>query len=54
MSAAEVMPKSPFIPLLQRGKFFLAALTPLCKRGEGEICWRNDGKIIQRILNTPH
>src|ERR1700757_5110205 len=37
MIAAEVELKSPFVPLFQRGVFLHGILTPLWKRGEGEI-----------------
>jgi hypothetical protein len=47
MTAAEGELKSPFVPLFQRGEFFSAGiLTPLWKRGEGEIFGRNDAGII--------
>jgi NitT/TauT family transport system substrate-binding protein len=37
MIAAEVKLKSPFVPIFQRGNFLRGILTPLWKRGEGEI-----------------
>jgi hypothetical protein len=37
MAAAEVELKSPFVPLFKGGIFFLGFLTPLWKRGEGEM-----------------
>jgi hypothetical protein len=37
MVVFEAALKSPFIPLFQRGKFRSRTLTPLWKRGEGEI-----------------
>jgi hypothetical protein len=36
--------KSPSIPLFERGKFRSRTLTPLWKRGEGEIFGRSEGK----------
>jgi hypothetical protein len=37
MAAAEVERKSSFFPFFKGGIFFLGFLTPLWKRGEGEI-----------------
>jgi hypothetical protein len=34
---AELELKSPSVPLFQRGNFLRGLLTPLWKRGEGEI-----------------
>ena len=49
MGATEGVTKSPSVPLFQRGNFLRGILTPLWKRGEGEMCYRNDAKIIHRI-----
>jgi hypothetical protein len=47
MAAAEVELKSPFVPLFQRGNlnFLGGILTPLWKRGEGEIFGLSDAGI---------
>ena len=37
MGAIEVILKSPSVPLFSKGDFFRRILTPLWKRGEGEI-----------------
>jgi hypothetical protein len=42
MAAAELELKSPFIPLFQRGNYLGRAVTPLWKRGEGEIFKPNE------------
>ncbi len=54
MAAAEVALKSPFIPLFQRGNFLRRTLTPLWKRGEGEIFGRNEMEIMWRTAGTGH
>src|SRR5262249_35772044 len=46
MAAAEVALKSPLIPLFQRGNYSIAVLTPLWKRGEGEISTRRYGNYL--------
>src|SRR5215472_13742737 len=46
MAAAEVVLKSPLIPLFQRGNYSIAVLTPLWKRGEGEISTRRYGNYL--------
>jgi hypothetical protein len=46
MATVEVALKSPLIPLFQRGNFLGRALTPLWKRGEGEIFERNGTGIM--------
>src|SRR5215471_20968088 len=46
MAAAEVALKSPLIPLFQRGNYSIAVLTPLWKRGEGEISTRRYGNHL--------
>jgi hypothetical protein len=46
MATAEVELKSPFVPLFQRGNFSPEILTPLLKRGEGEIFGRNDTGLV--------
>jgi len=46
--------KSPLIPFFQRGNFLPRVLTPLWKRGEGEIFGENVAAIIQRISDTRH
>jgi hypothetical protein len=52
---AAVTPKSPLIPpFCKGGIFFATILTPLWKRGEGEIFGSSDAEIIQRISDTPH
>jgi ABC-type nitrate/sulfonate/bicarbonate transport system substrate-binding protein len=42
--------KSPLVPLFQRGKFLRRMLTPLWKRGEGEILRRSAAAILWRVL----
>jgi hypothetical protein len=55
MTAADVKAKSPLIPPFFKGGIFsVATLTPLCKRGAGEIFGPNDSEIFQRISDTPH
>src|SRR5215813_10064935 len=46
MAAAEVALKSPLIPFFQRGNYSIAVLTPLWKRGEGEISTRRYGNYL--------
>jgi hypothetical protein len=46
--------KSPFIPLFQRGIFLFRTLTPLWKRGEGEIFGGTATEIMWRISETGH
>ncbi len=51
MAAAEVGLKSPSIPLFERGNYLGRALTPLWKRGEGEILGAQwDGNICGELL----
>jgi hypothetical protein len=54
MVAAELELKSPSVPLFQRGNFRRRALTPLWKRGEGEIFGRNQLRIMWWISGTGH
>src|SRR5215471_15748748 len=58
MAAAEVALKSPLIPLFQRGNYSIAVLTPLWKRGEGEISTRRYGNYLtnfnSRTLGSKH
>ena len=42
MAVAKVELKSPFFPLFQMGNFLSVIITPLWKRGEGEIFFRTD------------
>ena len=42
--------KSPSIPLFQREKFRSRTLTPLWKRGEGEIFGRSGRELCREIL----
>jgi hypothetical protein len=49
MAAVEVALKSPLIPLFKKGIFLRRILTPLWKRGEGEI-GRNEAKLFGKIL----
>jgi hypothetical protein len=44
MATVEPALKSPSVPLFQRGRFRSWTLTPLWKRGEGEIFGRNGGE----------
>src|SRR3972149_1228684 len=44
--------KSPLIPLFQRGNFLRRTLTPLWKRGEGEIYRQHEAVIMWRISET--
>jgi len=46
--------KSPLIPLFQRGIFSDATLTPLWKRGEGEIFDSSSTAVIQRTSDTTY
>ena len=54
MGAAELVFKSPSVPLFQRGNFLPRTLTPLCKRGEGEILKPDGVENVWRIPGTGH
>jgi hypothetical protein len=53
MVATAVALKSPLFPLYKGGIFSSAPLTPLWKRGEGEIFGRNVAAIMQRTSVPP-
>jgi hypothetical protein len=42
----------PLCPLFQRGYFIRVILTPLWKRGEGEIFGRNDAAFMWRTFEV--
>ena len=50
MASAKAALKSPCVPLFQRGNFVRRTLTPLWKRGEGEIFGRNEAGIYGELL----
>jgi hypothetical protein len=50
MAIVEAALKSSSVPLFQRGKFRSRTLTPLWKRGEGEIFGRNEGELCRELL----
>jgi hypothetical protein len=55
MSPVHLLPMSPvYTPLYKGGIFSSVPLTPLWKRGEGEIFGRNVAAIMQRTSDTPH
>jgi hypothetical protein len=54
MAAVKVALKSPLIPLFQRGIFLRRILTPLWKRGEGEIFGRNEAELCGEFLEAEH
>jgi len=54
MAAAKLGLKSPSVPLFQWGNLLRRALTPLWKRGEGEIFERNELRIMWQISGTAH
>ncbi len=54
MGATELVLKSPSVPLFQRGNFLRRNLTPLWKRGEGEIFGGSEAGIIWRTSGLGH
>jgi hypothetical protein len=49
-----ILDSNAFIPLFQRGIFLRRILTPLWKRGEGEIFGRNEAELCGEFLEAEH
>jgi hypothetical protein len=51
IGATELVLKSPSVPLFQRGNFLRRNLTPLWKRGEGEIFGGSEVELFSELLD---
>jgi hypothetical protein len=54
IAAAKLELKSPFSPPFSKGEFPSGILTPLWKRGAGEIFEWNKARDIERTSGTEH